>query len=93
MRNRVIKELGEGKPQMDEPKPVQIAEDNALPGFLLGGFDQLHLFLKIAPALAIVDHAIDPGPELRIERGPEFLLPPKIEWKIESSCAKTMFGR
>ena len=43
---------------------------------------RLHLRVKIAPGLAVVNHAIDPGPKLRVHRSAKFLLPPEIERQI-----------
>ena len=44
--------------------------------------DQPHLLVEVAPVLAVVDDAVDPGPKLRIDRRAEFLLPPEIERQI-----------
>src|SRR5690242_21934894 len=82
MRDRVIEELRERKPQMDKPNPIEIAEHDPLPRFFLRRFDELHLLIEVSPGLAVIDHPIDPGPELRIERRSELLLPPKVKRQI-----------
>ena len=42
----------------------------------------MHLRAKIFPALAVIDHSIDPRPKLRIHRFAEFLLPPEIKRQV-----------
>ena len=82
VRRRVIEELRERKTDFVEPCPIQIAKDDSLFCFLLRGFHEAHLGAKIFPCLAIVNYAIDPGPELWIHRLTKFALPPEIERQI-----------
>ena len=82
MGRRMIEKLCERETQMDKALPVEIAKDDTLPRFALRRLDQPHLLAEIAPDLTVVDHAIDPGPKLRIDRRAEFFLPPEIERKI-----------
>ena len=72
MGRGMIEKLRERDAEVNQAHPVEVAQDNALPRFALGRFDQLHLLVEVAPDLAVVDHAIDPGPELWVERGEEF---------------------
>ena len=88
MGRGMIEKLREREAEVNQANPVQVAQDNALPCFALCRLDQLHLLVEIAPDLAVVDHAIDPGPELRVDRGAEFLLPPKIEREIGIELGK-----
>ena len=78
----MIEELCDRQPELDEPGPIEIAEHNALFRFRLRGFDALHLRAEVAPCLAVVDHAVDPRPKLRIHRIVKFTLPPKIKGEI-----------
>src|SRR5215472_10345110 len=78
----MIKELGKGEPGTVEPRPIQVAKDNALLGFLLCEIDQTHLCAKIIPAMAVVDDSIYPCPKLRVHWLAKFLLPPQVEWEI-----------
>jgi hypothetical protein len=82
MGRAMIEKLREGKAQLHQTYPVQVTQDDALSGFLLGCLNQLHLLVEITPVLAVVDHPIDPGPELRVHWGAELLLPPKIEREV-----------
>ena len=82
MGRRMIEELRERDTQMNQALPVEIAEDDTLPRFVLCCLDQSHLFAKIPPDLAVVDDTIDPGPEVRIYRGAELFLPPEVERKV-----------
>ena len=82
MRSRMIKELRDRQTELDEPSPVEIAEDNTLLRFRLRGFDALHLLAEVAPCLAVVDDTIHPRPKLRVHRLVKFALPPKIKGKI-----------
>ena len=49
---------------------------------LLRDLNQAHLFFKVAPHLAVVNHAVDPRPKLRVHRIVKFALPPKMQWQI-----------
>ncbi len=60
MRARMIEKLGEGETEMNEPRPVQITQDDALFGFALRRLDQSHLRVEIPPGLAVVNQSIDP---------------------------------
>ena len=82
MRRRVIEELRDGAANFVEPRPIQIAEHDALLGFVLRGFDQTHLRIEIFPIVAVVNQAIDPGPKLRVHRIVKFALPPEMQRQI-----------
>src|SRR5436190_5122624 len=82
MRPRMIEELSDPESKLDQAGPVEIAKHNALFRFRLRGFNSSHLTVKIAPGLAVVNYAIDPGPKLRVHRIVKFTLPPKIKGEI-----------
>src|SRR5262245_2096823 len=82
MRCRMVEELGEREAKVVQSRPIQIAKNNMPVCFLLHQFEQACLRAKIAPALAVVDHSVDPGPKLWVHRLGKFLLPPKIKWQI-----------
>src|SRR4030095_12828642 len=89
----MIEKLREREAEVDEPDPVEVAEHDPLASLLLRGFDQPHLFVKVAPGLTVVDDAIDPGPGLGIDWGAELFLPPKIKWKIGIELRKNYVGQ
>ena len=78
----MIEELREREAKIIQPRPIQVAQDQALLRFALSCFDQRHLCGKILPALAVVDEPVDPFPELRIHRFMKFPLPPKTKRQI-----------
>src|SRR5262245_17406366 len=82
MRSGMIKELREREAKVVQPRPIQVAQDQALLRFALSCFDQRRLRGKIFPAVAVVDESVDPFPELRVHRVVEFPLPPKIKWQV-----------
>ena len=82
MRGRVIEKLRERETDFVQPRPIQIAEHDALLRFVLRGLDQTHLRVEIFPGFAVVDEPIDPGPELRIHRIGKFVLPPEMKRQI-----------
>src|SRR5947207_524983 len=82
MRPGMIEELGYPEPELDQAGPVEIAKDNALFRFRLGGFHSSHLAVKIPPRLAVINYTVDPGPELRVHRIVKFTLPPKMKGEI-----------
>src|SRR6266480_5535727 len=88
MRGRMIEELREREADLIQPRPIQIAKYDPLPGFLLRGLDQVHLCGKILPRLAVVDDTIDPGPKLRVHWFVKFLLPPKIKGQVRIQVRK-----
>src|SRR5262245_13003595 len=81
MRSGMIEELREREAKVVQPRPIQVAQDQALLRFALSGFDQRHLRGKSFPAVAVVDESVDPLPELRVHRVMELPLPPEIEWQ------------
>ena len=93
MGRRMIEKLRERDTQMDQALPVEIAKDDTLPRFALRRLHQPHLLAKIPPDLAVVDHAIDPGPKLRIHRSAELLLPPEVERKVGIELRKNNVGQ
>src|SRR5260370_40425269 len=84
MRSGMIEELREREAKVVQPRPIQVAQDEALFRFALSCFHQRHLRGKIFPVVAIVDESVDPLPELRVHRVMEFSLPPKIKWQVRS---------
>src|SRR5207302_7174568 len=82
MRSRMIEELRQREAKVVQPRPIQVAQDQALLRFALSGFDQRHLRGKIFPAVAVVDESVDPLPELRVHRVMEPPLPPEIKWQV-----------
>src|SRR5262249_49722602 len=82
MRSGMIEELREREAKVVQPRPIQVAQDQALLRFALSCFDQRHLSGKIFPAAAVVDKSVDPLPELHVHRIMEFPLPPKIKWQV-----------
>src|SRR6202011_3450698 len=88
MRRRMIEKLRDGGTHLVEPRPIEIAKHDSLLRFLLRGFDQAHLRVKIFPRLAIEYQSIDPLPKLRIHRFGEIVLPPKIKREIGVEMGK-----
>src|SRR5215475_11820573 len=82
MRSGMIEELREREAKVVQPRPIQVAQDQALLRFALSCFDQRHLRGKIVPALAVVDESVDPLPELRLHWVVKFSLPPEIKWQV-----------
>ena len=82
MRSGVVEELREREAKVVQPRPIQVAQNDALLGFASRGLNQLHLRAEIFPGLAVVDESVDPFPELRVHRVMEFALPPKIKRQI-----------
>src|ERR1700680_3679509 len=82
MRGWVIEKLRERQTDLVQPRPIQIAEDDALLRFVLRGFNQMHLRAEIFPGLTVIDESIDPGPELRVHRIGKFVLPPEMKRQI-----------
>ena len=82
MRSGMIKELRQRKAKVVQPRPIQVAQHQALLRFALSCFDQRHLRAEIVPAVAVVDESVDPFPELRVHRVVEFSLPPEIKWQV-----------
>src|SRR5438552_13561142 len=82
MRSRMIEELRQREAKVVQPRPIQVAQDQALLRFALSCFDQRHLCGKIFPAVAVVDESVDPLPELPVHRVTEFPLPPQIKWQV-----------
>jgi hypothetical protein len=84
----VVEELSKREPNLDEPGPIQIAENDSLLRVGLSRFQALDLGAEIVPALAVVNNAIDPRPELRVHRVGKFALPPEIEREIGIELGK-----
>src|SRR6266567_2383225 len=82
MRGGMVEELRECEAKVVQPRPIQVAQDQALLRFALSCFDQRHLCGKIFPVVAVVDESVDPLPELRVHRLTEFSLPPQIKWEV-----------
>src|SRR5689334_21277413 len=82
VRSRMIEKLRECEAKIVQPRPIQVAQGQALFRFALSCFDQRHLRGKIFPAVAVVDESIDPLPELRVHRVTQFPLPPQIKWQV-----------
>src|SRR4029077_301980 len=82
MRRGMVEELRDRVTDLVESRPIEIAQDDALPGFLFGGLDRTHLGIETFPSLAVEDQSVDPCPKLRIHNLREIILPPKIERQI-----------
>src|ERR1043166_921655 len=84
----MIKELRERGAKVVQPRPIQVAQDQALLCLALSCFDQRHLRRKTFPTMAVVNESVDPLPELRVHRVMELSLPPKIKWQIRIELRK-----
>jgi len=93
MGRRMIEKLCHRDTQMDKALPVEIAKDDTLPRLALRRLYQPHLLAKIPPDLTVVDHAIDPGPKLRVDRRVELFLPPEVERKVGIELRKNNVGQ
>src|SRR5947207_14221710 len=82
MRSGMIEELRQREAKFVQPRPIQVAQDQALLRFALSCFDQRHLCGKIFPVVTVVDESVDPFPELRVHRVMEVPLPPEIKWQV-----------
>src|SRR6476646_2425125 len=82
MRSGMIEELRQREAKVVQPRPIQVAQNQALLRFALSCFDQRHLRGKIFPPVAVVDESVDPLPELLVHRVMEFPLPPQIKWQV-----------
>src|SRR5437870_7024719 len=92
MRCGMIEKLRERDAKLIETGPVEIAKDNALPGFVLRGFNQAHLRGEVAPRLAVVNETIYPRPKLRIHRIVQVALPPKVKRQVRIQMRKNDAG-
>jgi hypothetical protein len=77
-----IEELRDGEADLHEPRPVEVAKNDAVMRFSLRRLHEPHLVLEVAPERAVVDQPVDPRPELRIDRVRQFALPPEVERQI-----------
>src|SRR6266404_9971688 len=93
VRSGMVEELREREAKVIQPRPIQVAKHNTLVGLLLHQLEQTCLRAKIAPAMAIVDHAIDPRPKLWIHRFAKFFLPPKIKRQVRIQIRKDDAGQ
>src|ERR1700745_3654458 len=96
MRRGMVEELREREAKFAQPRPIQVAQHQALLRFALSCFDQRHLRWKIVPAVAVIDESIEPLPQLRVHRIVKSPLPPKIKRQVRiqigENDARQLFG-
>src|SRR5262245_60392714 len=62
----LIEQLRKRETAAEKARPCQVAKNDALPGVLLDFEKAGELLARIFPFVAVVDEAVDPGPEISV---------------------------